>query len=239
MIIFPAIDIKDGQCVRLYKGEFSKTEVVSRDIIQTAKNLQRDGAEFIHMVDLDGALKGEPENLETISDILRNIDIPVELGGGIRSIETIEKVLGLGINRVILGTSALNNRELVIEAVRKYGEKIVVGIDANNRKVAVEGWVKISNVDYIEFAKNIEQLGVKTIIFTDISRDGTLNGPNLEQLDEINRSVSCDIIASGGIKNIGDIINIKRLDIYGAITGKAIYSGTLDLKEAIIAGREG
>jgi len=191
------------------------------------------------MVDLDGALKGEPENLETISDILRNIDIPVELGGGIRSIETIEKVLGLGINRVILGTSALNNRELVIEAVRKYGEKIVVGIDANNRKVAVEGWVKISNVDYIEFAKNIEQLGVKTIIFTDISRDGTLNGPNLEQLDEINRSVSCDIIASGGIKNIGDIINIKRLDIYGAITGKAIYSGTLDLKEAIIAGREG
>jgi len=239
MIIFPAIDIKDGQCVRLYKGEFSKTEVVSRDIIQTAKNLQRDGAEFIHMVDLDGALKGEPENLETISDILRNIDIPVELGGGIRSIETIEKILGLGINRVILGTSALNNRELVIEAVRKYGEKIVVGIDANNRKVAVEGWVKISNVDYIEFAKNIEQLGVKTIIFTDISRDGTLNGPNLEQLDEINRSVSCDIIASGGIKNIGDIINIKRLDIYGAITGKAIYSGTLDLKEAIIAGREG
>jgi len=239
MIIFPAIDIKDGQCVRLYKGEFSKTEVVSQDIIETAKNLQRDGAEFIHMVDLDGALKGKPGNLETISEILKNIDIPVELGGGIRSLETIENILGIGINRVILGTSALNNKKLVIEAVKKYGKKIVVGIDANNRKVAVEGWVKVSNVDYIEFAKNMEQIGVETIIFTDISRDGTLKGPNLEQLDEINSSVSCNIIASGGIKNLEDIISIKKLGIYGAITGKAIYAGTLNLKEAIKAGREG
>jgi len=239
MIIFPAIDIKDGQCVRLYKGEFSKTEVVSQDIIETAKNLQRDGAEFIHMVDLDGALKGKPGNLETISEILKNIDIPVELGGGIRSLETIENILGIGINRVILGTSALNNKKLVIESVKKYGKKIVVGIDANNRKVAVEGWVKVSNVDYIEFAKNMEQIGVETIIFTDISRDGTLKGPNLEQLDEINSSVSCNIIASGGIKNLEDIISIKKLGIYGAITGKAIYAGTLNLKEAIKAGREG
>ncbi|MHC1721350.1 MAG: 1-(5-phosphoribosyl)-5-[(5-phosphoribosylamino)methylideneamino]imidazole-4-carboxamide isomerase [Clostridiaceae bacterium] len=239
MIIFPAIDIKDGQCVRLYKGEFSKTEVVSQDIIKTAKTLQQDGAEFIHMVDLDGALKGEPGNLETISEILKNIDIPVELGGGIRSLETIEKILGIGINRVILGTSALKNKDMVIEAVKKYGNKIVVGIDANNRKVAVEGWVKVSDVDFIEFAKNMELIGVGTIIFTDISRDGTLEGPNLEQLDEINKSVSCNIIASGGIKNIDDIINIKKLGLYGAITGKAIYSGTLNLKEAIKAGREG
>lgn len=238
MIIFPAIDIKDGQAVRLYKGEFSKQEVVSKDIIQTAKDLQADGAEFLHMVDLDGALKGEPGNLSTISEILKNISIPVQLGGGIRSLETIDKLLGTGITRVILGTSALNNKELVVEAVKKYGKRIVVGIDANDRKVAVEGWVKVSNVDYIEFAKNMEQIGVSTIIFTDISRDGTLTGPNLEQLEEINSSVSCDIIASGGIKNVQDIINVRDLGVYGAITGKAIYSGYLDLKEAIRAGKE-
>jgi phosphoribosylformimino-5-aminoimidazole carboxamide ribotide isomerase len=238
MIIFPAIDIKDGQAVRLYKGEFSKKEVVSKDIIQTAKDLQSEGAEFLHMVDLDGALKGEQGNLKTVSEILKNISIPVQLGGGIRSLETIDKLLGIGINRVILGTSALNNKALVVEAVKKYGKRIVVGIDANNRKVAVEGWVKVSGVDYIEFAKNIEQLGVGTIIFTDISRDGTLTGPNLEQLEEMNNSVSCDIIASGGIKNVDDIINVRNLGVYGAITGKAIYSGYLDLKEAIKAGRE-
>jgi phosphoribosylformimino-5-aminoimidazole carboxamide ribotide isomerase len=237
MIIFPAIDIKDGQAVRLYKGEFSRKEVVSQDIVQTAKDFQKDGAEFLHMVDLDGALKGESGNLRTISEILKNMDIPVQLGGGIRSLETIDKLLGIGINRVILGTSALNNRSLVVEAVKKYGKRIVVGIDANNRKVAVEGWVKVSDVDYIEFAKTIEQLGVGTIIFTDISRDGTLTGPNLEQLEEMNNSVSCDIIASGGIKNVDDIINIRNLGVYGAITGKAIYSGYLDLKEAIKAGR--
>jgi phosphoribosylformimino-5-aminoimidazole carboxamide ribotide isomerase len=237
MIIFPAIDIKDGQAVRLYKGEFSRKEVVSKDIIQTAKDLQSEGAEFLHMVDLDGALKGEQGNLKTVSEILKNINIPVQLGGGIRSLETIDKLLGIGINRVILGTSALNNRSIVVEAVKKYGKRIVVGIDANNRKVAVEGWVKVSDVDYIEFAKAIEQLGVGTIIFTDISRDGTLTGPNLEQLEEMNNSVSCDIIASGGIKNVDDIINIRNLGVYGAITGKAIYSGYLDLKEAIKAGR--
>lgn len=238
MIIFPAIDIKDGQAVRLYKGEFSKKEVVSKDIIQTARDIQSDGAEFLHMVDLDGALKGEQGNLKTVSEILKNISIPVQLGGGIRSIETIDNLLGIGINRVILGTSALNNKPLVVEAVKKYGKRIVVGIDANDRKVAVEGWVKVSDVDYIEFAKNIEQLGVGTIIFTDISRDGTLTGPNLEQLEEMNSSVGCDIIASGGIKNIDDIVNIRNLGLYGAITGKAIYSGYLDLKEAIKAGKE-
>ncbi|MBP1743897.1 MAG: phosphoribosylformimino-5-aminoimidazole carboxamide ribotide isomerase [Firmicutes bacterium] len=238
MIIFPAIDIKDGQAVRLYKGEFSKKEVVSTDIIQTAKGFQDDGAEFLHMVDLDGALKGESGNLRTISEILKNIDIPVQLGGGIRSLDTIDKLLGIGINRVILGTSALNNKELVVEAVKKYGKRIVVGIDANNRKVAVEGWIKVSDVDYIEFAKTMEQIGVGTIIFTDISRDGTLTGPNLEQLEEINSSVGCDIIASGGIKDVNDIVNIRNLGVYGAITGKAIYSGYLDLKEAIKAGKE-
>ena len=238
MIIFPAIDIKDGNCVRLYQGEFSKSEIVAKDILETAKNLQNDGAEFLHMVDLDGALKGEPGNLGKVEQVLNNVNIPIQLGGGIRKLETIDKLLGLGINRVILGTSALNNKELVVEAVKKYGERIVVGIDANNRRVAVEGWVKVSNVDYIEFAKNMEAVGVKTIIFTDISRDGTLNGANIEQLDELSKNIRCNIIASGGIKNIEDIRKIKKLNLYGAITGKAIYSGFLNLKEAIKVGRE-
>jgi len=238
MIIFPAIDIKDGNCVRLYKGEFSKSEVVSKDIVETAKSMESDGAEFLHMVDLDGALKGEQGNLVKVQEVLKNINIPIQLGGGIRSLGTIDKLLGLGINRVILGTSALNNKELVIEAVKKYGKRIVVGIDANNRMVAVEGWVKVSNVDYIEFAQNMEFIGVKTIIFTDISRDGTLNGANIEQLEELSKNISCDIIASGGIKNIEDIRKIQKLNLYGAITGKAIYAGCLDLKEAIKVGRE-
>jgi len=238
MIIFPAIDIKDGNCVRLYQGEFSKSEVVAEDIIENAIKLQNDGAEFLHMVDLDGALKGEPGNLEIVKEVLKNIRIPVQLGGGIRKLETIDKLLSHGINRVILGTSALNNKEMVIEAVKKYGERIVVGIDANNRQVAVEGWIKVSNVDYIEFAKNMEAIGVKTIIFTDISRDGTLKGANIKQLEELSENIKCNIIASGGIKNIEDIRKIKKLNLYGAITGKAIYSGYLDLKEAIKVGRE-
>jgi len=238
MIIFPAIDIKDGNCVRLYQGEFSKSEVVAEDIIENAIKLQNDGAEFLHMVDLDGALKGEPGNLEIVKEVLKNIRIPVQLGGGIRKLETIDKLLSHGINRVILGTSALNNKEMVIEAVKKYGERIVVGIDANNRQVAVEGWIKVSNVDYIEFAKNMEAIGVKTIIFTDISRDGTLKGANIQQLEELSENIKCNIIASGGIKNIEDIRKIKKLNLYGAITGKAIYSGYLDLKEAIKVGRE-
>ena len=238
MIIFPAIDIKEGNCVRLYQGEFSKSEIVAEDIIQNAKKLQSDGAEFLHIVDLDGALKGEPGNLEKIKEVIKNINIPIQLGGGIRNLETIDKLLNLGINRVILGTSALNDKELVIESVKKYGERIVVGIDANNRHVAVEGWIKVSNIDYIEFAKNMEAIGIKTIIFTDISRDGTLNGANIEQLEELSKSISCNIIASGGIKNIEDIRKIKKLNLYGAITGKAIYSGYLDLKEAIKVGRE-
>jgi phosphoribosylformimino-5-aminoimidazole carboxamide ribotide isomerase len=191
------------------------------------------------MVDLDGALNGEPKNLDKVKLVMENINIPLQLGGGIRRIDTIDKLLELGINRVILGTSALRNKDLVIEAVKKYGERIVVGIDANNRKVAVEGWVSLSDVDYIDFAKAMEAVGVKTIIFTDISRDGTLNGANLEQLKELSDNIRCNIIASGGIKNIDDIRNIRKLNLYGAITGKAIYSGYLDLKEAIKVGREG
>lgn len=233
MIILPAIDLKDGKCVRLYKGDFNKTEVVAESALNTAISFKEAGAEFIHMVDLDGALKGKGVNYNIVSEIIKNVNVPVELGGGIRDMETIDFLISIGVSRVILGTAALNKPELVKEAIAKYKEKIAVGIDAKDGYVAVDGWINVSKVNYIDFAKEMEKIGVETIIFTDISKDGTLQGPNLEQLGEIQQSVGCNIIASGGIKNIDDLNAIKEMGIYGAITGKAIYSGNIDLKEAI------
>jgi len=233
MIILPAIDLKGGKCVRLYKGDFNKTEVVAESALDTALSFKEAGAEFIHMVDLDGALEGKGVNYEIVAEIVKKVNVPVELGGGIRDMETIDFLINIGLSRVILGTAALNNPELVKTAVNKYGDKIAVGIDAKDGYVAVDGWIKVSKVNYIDFAKEMEKIGVKTIIFTDISKDGTLQGPNLEQLAEIQNSVSCNIVASGGIKNLDDLKNINKMGIYGAITGKAIYSGNIDLKEAI------
>ncbi|MBV7274457.1 1-(5-phosphoribosyl)-5-[(5-phosphoribosylamino)methylideneamino]imidazole-4-carboxamide isomerase [Clostridiaceae bacterium UIB06] len=233
MIIFPAIDLRDGKCVRLYQGKFEESEVVGEEPLKVAMSFKECGAEYIHMVDLDGALNGELKNLKVISEVVKNVGVPVELGGGIRDMKTIDMLIQAGVSRVILGTAALKNPEFVMEAVKKYGEKVAVGIDAKNEKVAVSGWLDVSDVDYIDFAKEMEKIGVKTIIFTDISKDGTLQGPNLEQLGKIQSSVSCNIIASGGIKDINDLKTINNMGIYGTITGKAIYSGNINLKEAI------
>ncbi|MDF2880314.1 MAG: phosphoribosylformimino-5-aminoimidazole carboxamide ribotide isomerase [Clostridiaceae bacterium] len=233
MIIFPAIDLRNGKCVRLYQGKFEKTEIVGEDPVKVAMSFKRNGAEYIHVVDLDGALNGKMENLKCISDIVKTVEIPVELGGGIRNMGTIDMLINTGVSRIILGTAALKNTDLVKDAVSKYGDKIAVGIDAKDKNVAVNGWVNVSSVNYIDFAKKVGSFGVSTIIFTDISKDGTLKGPNLQQLNEINNSVNCNIIASGGIKSIHDLIVIKEMGIYGAIVGKGIYSGKIDLKEAI------
>ncbi|AJA49331.1 1-(5-phosphoribosyl)-5-[(5-phosphoribosylamino)methylideneamino] imidazole-4-carboxamide isomerase [Clostridium pasteurianum DSM 525 = ATCC 6013] len=233
MIIFPAMDLRDGKCVRLYQGKFDESEVVGENPLDVALDFKAKGAEYIHMVDLDGALKGEIKNLSIISEVIKTVGIPVELGGGIRNMETVDMLIDTGLSRVILGTAALKDMNFVKQAVKKYGEKIAVGIDAKNEKVAVNGWIDVSDVDYIDFAKQMESIGVKTIIFTDISKDGTLQGPNLEQLEKIHKSVSCDIIASGGIKNVEDLKHIKDMGVYGAITGKAIYSGNINLEEAI------
>ncbi|MDF2504818.1 MULTISPECIES: 1-(5-phosphoribosyl)-5-[(5-phosphoribosylamino)methylideneamino]imidazole-4-carboxamide isomerase [Clostridium] len=235
MIVFPAMDLRDGKCVRLYQGKFNKSEIVGENPLEVAMGFKKSGAEYIHMVDLDGALNGEIKNLSIISEVIKNVNIPVELGGGIRNMETVDMLVETGVSRVILGTAALKDMEFVKKAVKKYGEKIAVGIDAKNEKVAVNGWVNVSDVDYIDFAQQMESMGVKTIIFTDISKDGTLQGPNLEQLEKIQKSVSCNIIASGGIKTVEDLKSIKNMEIYGAITGKAIYSGNINLSEAIIA----
>lgn len=233
MIIFPAIDIKDGNCVRLYKGDFSTVHQVAENPLATAKVFRQAGASWIHMVDLDGAKDGSIKNAPIFMNIAKNSGLKVELGGGIRSLETIEYYLSNGISRVILGSAAVKNPSLVREAVEKFGECIAVGIDAINGMVATEGWLDTSNVHFTDLAKAMEQSGVKTVIFTDISKDGTLEGVNKEQLAEINEAVACNIIASGGVKDIGDIEACQSMGLYGAICGKSIYSGSLRLEEAI------
>lgn len=233
MIIIPAIDLINKKCVRLYKGEFSSSEVVGENPLEVAKKFEAEGAKYIHIVDLDGARGFNNKNIGIIEKIVEEVKIPIEFGGGIRDIDSIDLLIEKGVSRVILGTAALNNKELLLKAVDKYGEKIAVGIDAKDEYVAVNGWTKVSKIHYIDFAKEIEEIGVETIIFTDISRDGTLKGPNLNQLMNLKESVNCNIVASGGIKNMKDLKHLKEMDLYGAITGKAVYSGNIDLKEAV------
>ncbi|MCM1507265.1 MAG: 1-(5-phosphoribosyl)-5-[(5-phosphoribosylamino)methylideneamino]imidazole-4-carboxamide isomerase [Ruminococcus flavefaciens] len=235
MIILPAIDIKDGNCVRLFKGDFSTVEKVASDYLETAKSFENAGAEWIHMVDLDGAKEGRPVNTKIYTDVAEKTNLKVELGGGIRSLETIQEYLDMGISRVILGSVALKNPKLVRDAVEKFGsEKIVVGIDAMNGMVATEGWLETSNVNYIDLANQMIKSGVKYFIFTDISKDGTLSGVNKEQLQALaDGTENCNIIASGGVHTMDDIKACKAMGLYGTICGKSIYKGTLDLKQAI------
>lgn len=237
MLIFPAMDLRDGKCVRLYQGEFSTSQVVGEEPLTTALDFKNQGAEYLHLVDLDGALKGNVKNIEVINKVIEETKLPVQLGGGIRSIGTIEELLNKGLSRVILGTAALNNPSLVAEAVKKFGDKIAVGIDAKDGYVAVEGWLKVSKIHYLDFGRKMEEIGVNTIIFTDISRDGTLRGPNYQATELLNQQVSCNIIASGGVKDMEDIKKLAGMDLYGTIIGKAIYSGNINLEEAIKVGR--
>ncbi|MCC8073989.1 MAG: 1-(5-phosphoribosyl)-5-[(5-phosphoribosylamino)methylideneamino]imidazole-4-carboxamide isomerase [Clostridiales bacterium] len=235
MIILPAIDIIDGKPVRLFKGDFSTAKQVAADALETAENFVKAGCKWIHMVDLDGSLKKEPVNAKTFISIANQTPLKVELGGGIRTMNDIDFYIENGISRIILGSVALKNPALVEEAVKEFGERIAVGIDAKNGYVATEGWIKDSDVYFTDLAKKMESVGVKNIIFTDISKDGTLLGPNLNQLIEINNAVSCDITASGGVTTIDDIISLRDSSLYGAICGKSIYEKTLDLSEAVEA----
>lgn len=239
MIILPAIDIKDGNCVRLFKGDFNTVEKVAADYMETARSFEKAGASWIHTVDLDGAKQGKPVNTEIFTDIAKNTGLKVELGGGIRTLDTVEKYLSAGISRVILGSIALKDPQIVKDAVKEYGDRIAVGIDAVNEMVAVEGWLDSSSVNYIDLAKEMEAIGVKYIIFTDISKDGTLSGVNLDQLGKLSKSVSCNVIASGGVHTIDDIKGCKALNLYGTICGKSLYKGTLDLAEAVKTAQKG
>lgn len=233
MIILPAIDIKDGNCVRLFKGDYSTVSKVAEDPYEVAESFVKAGAKWMHMVDLDGAKDGKLKNSDLIIDVARSVDLKVEVGGGIRDMKRVEYYLEHGVDRVILGSAAVKDQGFVIDAVNNYDDRVAVGIDAKNGMVCAEGWTDKSELNYITLAKQMESIGVKTIIFTDIDQDGTLAGPNLKQLDDLAHNVSCDIIASGGVSNLKDIINLNSLNVYGAITGKAIYTGDLDLAMAI------
>lgn len=238
MIILPAIDIQGGNCVRLKKGDFGTAEKVAENPYLTADFFRKAGATWIHMVDLDGAKDAKPVNGEIFCKVAAESGLKVELGGGIRNLETMEYYLERGISRLILGSVAVKNPAIVKDAVQHFGDKITVGIDAKNGMVATEGWLDTSNVNFIEMAKMMEAVGVQTIIFTDISKDGMLSGVNGEQLDVLNQAVGCNIIASGGVKSIQDVELCKQLNLYGMICGKSIYSGTLDLREAILKAGE-
>lgn len=235
MRIYPAIDIKDGKCVRLLRGSFSDVTVYGDNPVDMARKWESLGGEFIHVVDLDGAVKGHGVNAGIIKDICETVKVPVQTGGGIRTMEDIETKLACGISRVIIGTKAVSDLGFVERAVKEYGSRIVIGIDAKDGMAAVEGWEKTSDYTAIELAQKMESIGVKTIVYTDIATDGTLAGPNVEAMREMVNSVGIDIIASGGVGSLEHIKSLIGTGVEGVIVGKALYTGAVDLKEAVNA----
>ena len=238
MIIYPAIDIQNVECVRLTKGDFATSERVAADPIETAKQFEAAGATYLHMVDLDGAKNAMAQNRDVFVSVARETGLKIELGGGIRDMNTAAYYLENGIDRIILGSMAVKNPKLLAELVREYGDRIIVGIDAEDGMVKTEGWLASGRVNYITLAKEMFHIGVKHLIYTDISRDGTLTGPNLADLKKLREAVRMNIIASGGIRNVEDIRALAKIKMYGAICGKSLYKGTLDLKEAIEAAAQ-
>ncbi|MDD2853624.1 MAG: 1-(5-phosphoribosyl)-5-[(5-phosphoribosylamino)methylideneamino]imidazole-4-carboxamide isomerase [Desulfuromonadaceae bacterium] len=236
MIVIPAIDLKEGKCVRLEQGLMDKDTVFNDNPGAQARAWQDQGAELLHIVDLDGAFAGQPKNRGAIENIINAITIPAQLGGGIRDIVTIEAYLSLGLSRVIIGTAAQRNPDLVREACAKFPGRIVVGIDAKDGMVAVQGWAELTDITAIDLARKFEDFGVAAVIYTDIARDGMLQGPNLEATRALAEAVSIPVIASGGVSSLKDIENLMAIEssgITGVITGKAVYTGAIKLKEAI------
>lgn len=233
MKIFPAIDLYDKKAVRLFKGDYAQMTVYSENPIEVARDFEKCGAEFIHMVDLEGAKNGTTPNLEIVKDIAENTGLFVEIGGGIRSMETVKTYLENGVGRVILGTSAVTDEAFLCEAVSTYGEKIAVGADVKDGYIAIKGWVEKSQYSLEDFLSKMESIGVKTVICTDISKDGAMKGTNLELYKALSEKYSLDIIASGGVSTIEDIKALRQMDMYGAIIGKAYYTGAINLTEAI------
>ena len=234
MILFPAIDIKNGQCVRLRQGSFQDVLVYSDIPLKIAKQWEASGASFIHIVDLDGALVGHSVNDDVIKSIVDEVKIPIQVGGGIRTIKDIENKLNLGIERVIIGTKAVKDPGFIKEAIATFGSRrIVIGIDANDGMVAIEGWVKVSSYQAVSLALEMKRLGVKTIVYTDISKDGMLQGPNIAHTREMVQATGLNIIASGGVSSLKDLEMLKEIEVYGAIMGKALYENRIDLKKAV------
>lgn len=234
MQIYPAVDIKNGKCVRLKQGNFDNVTIYEQNPVKAAQNWIEQGATYLHIVDLDGAKQGNSENEKIIADIVKLSDVPVQTGGGVRSLEDIERKLSKGVSRVILGTIAVKQQELVQKAVQKFGaDKIVVGIDAKQGKVAIAGWEEVSNISALELCFTMKKYGVKTIIYTDIAKDGMMSGVNLESTKEMIQKTGMNIIASGGISSMQDLENVKNINVSGVIVGKALYQGALHLKDIV------
>lgn len=233
MHIFPAIDLYDGKAVRLLKGDYQKMTVYSENPLEIAKDFENSGAEFLHIVDLEGAKTGETPNINTIEKIVKNTSLFTEVGGGIRTLETVRKYSDIGVKRVILGTAAVNDEEFLLSAVKKYGEKIAVGIDIKDGFVAIKGWTDLSKYTPFEFCEKMQNIGVKNVICTDVSKDGAMQGTNLDLYKEMSERFDLNITASGGVSGIDDIKRLKGLGIYGAIIGKAYYTKVISLARAI------
>ncbi len=233
MIIYPAIDLKDGNCVRLKQGVMEDSTTYSKNPARVAKLFEKAGVKWIHVVDLNGAFEGKSVNEKAIKKIVSSVNIPIQLGGGIRTLEDISRVLSYGVSRVILGTVAVKDPDIVSEAVRIFGDKIAVGIDAKEGRVAINGWVEKTELKAIDFAQDMKNRGVKTIIYTDISKDGMMEGPNIKSSMDMIEDTGLDVIVSGGISTLNDIRNSKIIGASGVITGKAIYTGAIKLSEAL------
>ncbi|MEJ2745429.1 MAG: 1-(5-phosphoribosyl)-5-[(5-phosphoribosylamino)methylideneamino]imidazole-4-carboxamide isomerase [bacterium] len=241
MLIIPAIDIKNGKCVRLYQGREDRETVYGDDPAAMAVRWQRGGAGYLHVVDLDGAFKGAPQNLESIKELLERVTVPVELGGGLRDIETVRRVFKMGVDRVILGTAAIRDRDFLKAAVKEFGRQVFVGLDMKEGVLAVEGWTKTAGMRAGQILPELEAIGVGGVVFTDVLTDGTLSGPNFDSLEAILELCSLDIIASGGVSSVEHLRRLKSLHngrIYGVIIGKALYSGDLELHDALAAVSE-
>ena len=243
MIIYPAIDLKEGQCVRLVQGKAENKTVYSSDPGSMAYSFQTQGAEWLHVVDLDGAFEGQPRNMEAIKQIAAQINIPFQVGGGLRRKEDVEQVLALGASRVIIGTRAVTSPAFVEELLAAFGpDKIVLGLDARDGMVAIEGWVEKSSLRVFDFAKTMQRLGVKTVIYTDVARDGLLQGPNLDSIRQMAEQTGLQVIASGGVTTVENIKKLREMEpqgVTGAIIGKALYDGKIELKDALEVAKGG
>ena len=233
MIIFPAIDLYDKKAVRLYKGDYSQMTVYSNNPIEIARDFERAGASHVHLVDLEGAKDGSTPNIDIVRDIARNTSLFSEIGGGIRSIETVDRYIDAGVDRVIIGTAAVTDRAFLTDAIRRFGDKIAVGADFRDGYIAIKGWLEKTEYTLDSFLSEMKEAGVKTVIITDISKDGAMQGTNLELYSRLSRQYSLDITASGGVSSIDDVRKLREMDLYGAIIGKAYYIGKIDLREAI------
>ncbi len=237
MNIFPAIDLIDGKAVRLFKGDYNQKTIYSDSPLDVAKSFEKAGAEYLHIVDLDGAKEGTSPNFDVIENIIKNTNLKVEVGGGIRTEDVIKKYIDIGVMRVILGTVAVKNPEFARDMINKYADKIAIGIDIKDGYAAIHGWTEVSKISCDEIFEMFEDFGAKTVICTDISKDGAMQGTNLDLYRHLKDKFNMDIIASGGVSDIENIKALAKIDVYGAIVGKALYVGSVDLKEALEAAK--